>query len=468
MINTNFKRIISIIAFIFFNSINVVAFDNQDKEKKEDIIGAITNRTERTKLDVQLPVVKYTLKNGLTVLLLEDHSVPMISYHTWYRVGSRNEEPGVTGAAHMLEHMMFKGANKYDGKSFDRILHENGMNNNAFTTFDYTGFYQNLPSSKLELMMDLEVDRMSGLLIKKEDLLSERQVVAEERRWRVDNNPRGVMQESIFDLSYKKLPYRWPVIGYMQDIQNYESEKLRYFYNGFYGPNNAVLVLVGDFKTDEAKKLIEKYYSNLPQRKVPEDKQYVEPIQTKEEFKVIKKDVQNPSVVIAFKTIPTGHDDVYALDLLAQIIGGDSSSRMYNQLIYNKQLCMMAYSYHYALKESSLMMFGAMIQPGQSEEAVRIEIDKIIQDVQKGKIDIIELNRAKARVKKDFVDGLTSMDGKARSLAASEIMTGSYENLKNDLLKYDQVSLSDLSRVANLYLKNNLKNTVVLVPEKNK
>lgn len=468
MIKNKSNQILSIIAISVLSAIKVFAVDNQVNENKNDVIGTITDRTNQIKLDVQLPVVKYTLKNGLTVLLLEDHSVPMISYHTWYRVGSRHEEPGVTGAAHMLEHMMFKGAQKYDGKAFDHILHENGMNNNAFTTFDYTGFYQNLPSSKLELMMDLEVDRMNALLIKKEDLLSERQVVAEERRWRVDNNPRGVMQESIFDLSFKQLPYRWPVIGYMQDIQNYESEKLRYFYNGFYGPNNAVLVLVGDFKTEEAKKMIDKYYSNLPQRKIPETKQYIEPQHNKEEFKIIKKDVQNPSVVIAYQTVPTGHDDVYALDLLAQIIGGDSSSRMYNQLIYSKQLCMMAYSYHYTLKESSLMMFGAMIQPGQSVDLVRNEIEKIIQDVQNGKLDQKELNRAKTRVKKDFVDGLTSMDGKARSLAASEIMTGSFENLKNDLVKYDKVQLSDLTRVANKYLKNVLRNTVVLIPEKAK
>src|SRR6185312_1241243 len=140
-------------------------------------------------LKIQFPVEKYQLKNGLTVILAEDHSVPMVSYHTWYRVGSRDESPGVTGAAHMLEHMMFKGARKYSGKDFDRILHENGIVNNAFTTNDYTGFYENLPSGKLELIMDMEVDRMRSLALRAEDLKSELQVVGEERRWRTDNNP---------------------------------------------------------------------------------------------------------------------------------------------------------------------------------------------------------------------------------------------------------------------------------------
>ena len=138
-------------------------------------------QAEDNSLKISLPVTRFQLKNGLTVLLLEDHSVPMVSYHTWYRVGSRNEAIGTTGAAHMLEHMMFKGAKKYTGKDFDRILHENGIVNNAFTTYDYTGFYENLPSSKLDLMMDLEVDRMSSLNLRAEDLKSEREVVKEER-----------------------------------------------------------------------------------------------------------------------------------------------------------------------------------------------------------------------------------------------------------------------------------------------
>jgi zinc protease len=158
-------------------------------------------------LKINFPVVKYKLQNGLTVLLHEDHSVPLISYHTWYRVGSRDESPGITGSAHMLEHMMFKGSKKYPGKSFDRILHENGITNNAFTTDDYTGFYESLPSSKLEMMMDIEVDRMSNLNLNPEDLQSEREVVKEERRWRVDNNPMGLLMETVMGTVFKTSNY---------------------------------------------------------------------------------------------------------------------------------------------------------------------------------------------------------------------------------------------------------------------
>ncbi|RZA14463.1 MAG: insulinase family protein, partial [Proteobacteria bacterium] len=173
---------------------------------------------EKDNLRLNFPVTKYKLANGLTVLLHEDRSVPLISYHTWYRVGSRDEAPGITGSAHMLEHMMFKGSKKYPGKAFDRLLHENGITNNAFTTYDYTGFYQSLPSSKLEMMMDIEVDRMSNLNLSPEDLASEREVVKEERRWRVDNNPMGLLMESVMGTVFKTSNYRWPIIGHMKDI----------------------------------------------------------------------------------------------------------------------------------------------------------------------------------------------------------------------------------------------------------
>ncbi|HWU44844.1 MAG TPA: pitrilysin family protein, partial [Bdellovibrio sp.] len=184
--------------------------------EKSDVTGAIKGWSNAD-MKISLPVTKFTLENGLTVLLLEDHTVPMVSYHTWYRVGSRDESPGVTGAAHMLEHMMFKGAKKYDGKAFDRIFHENGIVNNAFTTNDYTGFYENLPSSKLELVMDMEVDRMTSLLLNPDDLKSEKEVVKQERGWRVDNNPMGLVRELMMSTVFKANPYHWPVIGYMED-----------------------------------------------------------------------------------------------------------------------------------------------------------------------------------------------------------------------------------------------------------
>lgn len=427
-----------------------------------DIIGTIKGWSQSAELKIDLPVTKFVLSNGLTVLLLEDHSVPMVSYHTWYRVGSRDEKPGVTGAAHMLEHMMFKGAKKYDGKAFDRIFHENGITNNAFTTNDYTGFYENLPSSKLELVMDMEVDRMSSLVLSPEELKSEKEVVKEERRWRVDNNPMGLVREVMMGTIFKTHPYKWPVIGYMKDIEAYDSDKLRYFYNTFYVPNNAVLVLVGDFKTSKVKGLIEKYYGSLPAKPLPERKYDIEPAQKVQRNAIIRKDVQNNSFIVSFQSPKQGHADMYALDLAAGILGSGTSSRLHKRLVYQKQLATSAYAYNFAMIDSGVLGVGVNVKPGldtqESLEVVYNEIWKLRNQL----VTPQELEKAKTLIMKDLVDGLKTMDGKARSLAVNEIATGSYQSLFSDLEKYQAVTAEDIKRVMNAYTQQTQRSIVTL------
>lgn len=290
----------------------------------------------------------------MTVLLHRDSTVPIISYHTWYKVGSLNEAEGITGAAHMLEHMMFKGAKKYSGKEFDHLLHENGIVNNAFTTYDYTGFYQNLPPDKLEMVMDMEVDRMTTLTIDPKELLKERDVVKEERRWRVDNNPRGLLQELTMSTVFRTHPYRWPIIGTMNDISNYEAPVLRRFYEQYYVPDNAVLVVAGDLDIDRTKDLIQKYYGQLKRKGIPEAKSPEEPLQTAQYNAKLKQDVQSTSFNVSFRGLPNGHKDAYVLDLASQILGNGSSSRLHKRLVYQSQKASQAYSYHYSLKEQGL------------------------------------------------------------------------------------------------------------------
>ncbi|ASD64466.1 M16 family metallopeptidase [Bdellovibrio bacteriovorus] len=435
------------------------------KAPEKDVIGTIQGWAPKNDMKISLPVTKFTLENGLTVLLLEDHAVPMVSYHTWYRVGSRDESPGVTGAAHMLEHMMFKGAKKYDGKSFDRIFHENGITNNAFTTNDYTGFYENLPSSKLELVMDMEVDRMSSLLISPEDLKSEKEVVKEERRWRVDNNPMGLLRELMMGTIFKVHPYKWPVIGYMKDIEAYDSEKLRYFYNTFYVPNNAVLVVVGDFNTSKVKSLIEKYYGKLPSRPLPERKYPSEPAQKVQQNATLRKDVQNTSFVVAFKSPKQGQPDMYALDLAANILGYGTSSRLHKRLVYQKQAATSAYAYNYAMQDEGMFAVGVNLKPGQtSQESLDIVYNEIWK-LRNQKVSEAELEKAKTQVMKDLVDSLKTMDGKARALAVNEIVTGSYESLFTDLEKYQAVTADDIKRVADKYTQQTQRSIITLEPK---
>lgn len=416
-------------------------------------------------LKIQLPVEKYTLANGLTVLLHEDHNVPMISYHTWYRVGSRDEQVGTTGAAHMLEHMMFKGAKKYSGKEFDHLLHANGITNNAFTSWDYTGFYENLPSSKLEMMMDMEVDRMRDLAIKKEDLTSELQVVGEERRWRVDNNPMGLLREALFMQAFDKSPYHWPVIGYMTDIQAYTPEKLRYFYDKFYVPNNAVLVLAGDFDSAKVKPMIEKYYGVLKPSPLAKRTYIRDPQPTQPTKKIVESEVEATTVMMAFPAVESGHADSYALDLLASVLGAGSSSRLHKKFVYQDQVATSAGVHNLTNADSGLFIFSLALKPGESstkvEPALRSEIKKLLSLSVMQK----ELEKSKNQLMKDFVDELATIDGKAQSLAVNEIIFGSYEKLFSDLEKYKQVTVQDLLRVAQNYLKPEHEILTILQPK---
>ena len=415
-------------------------------------------------LRISFPVVKYKLENGLTVLLQEDHSVPMISYHTWYRVGSRDEQPGVTGAAHMLEHMMFKGAKKYSGKDFDQILHENGITNNAFTSWDYTGFYENLPASKLELMMDVEVDRMRFLALRAADLKSELEVVKEERRWRVDNNPSGLLRETLFGMAFEKNPYRWPVIGTMQDITNYTPEKLRVFYDQYYVPNNAVLVLVGDLEIEKTKALIQKYYGQLKASPLPPRQYPQETPQLKPRRRIVKSDVQSPTVMLAYPGVASGHPDSFALDLLASVLGNGPSSHLNRKLVYNAQVATSAGSYDQTNADPGLFLATASLKPGQNAGQAEKMLHQEVMRLKTAPLLTKELDKAKNQLMKDFVEGLTTIDGKAQSLAVNEIIYGSYEKLFTDLEKYEAVTVADLSRVAKEYLKSERENVAILLP----
>lgn len=416
-------------------------------------------------LKINFPVVKYKLQNGLTVLLHEDHTVPLISYHTWYKVGSRDEAPGITGSAHMLEHMMFKGSKKYPGKAFDKLLHENGIVNNAFTTYDYTGFYQTLPSSKLEMMMDIEVDRMSNLILSGDDLVSEREVVKEERRWRVDNNPMGLLMENVMGTVFKTSNYRWPIIGTMNDISSYKTETLRDFHNNFYVPNNAILVIAGDFKTSEAKRLIEKYYGSLSSRPTPRRDYPAEPEQKTQRNFRLKKDVQGTSFTVAFKSVPNGNPEMYALDLAANILGNGTSSRLHKRLVYAKQAATSAYAYNSTMQDQGVYAVGVHLKPGvemqENLEIVYAELWKLRNKL----VTDEELTKAKTQVMKDLVDSLTTIDGKARALAVNEIVTGSYENLFKDLDKYNAVTAEQIKEASNKYLNQNQRSIVVLEPK---
>lgn len=425
---------------------------------------ASTKKEEAAPLRLELNVEKFQLPNGLTVILHQDRTVPLISYHTWYRVGSRDEKPGITGAAHMLEHMMFKGAKKYSNKDFDRILQENGITNNAFTTWDYTGYYENLPSSKLELIMDVEVDRMRHLALKAEDLKSELEVVKEERRWRIDNNPPSLLREAMFAALFKGHPYHWPVIGTMDDIAAYTTDKLRPFYDTYYVPNNAVLVLAGDFDIPSTKALIERHYGVLERRELPARTYAPAEEKKKAERFAIEAEVQNSTVIIGYKGVESGHPDSFALDLAAAVLGAGDSSRLYKKLVYRDQTATSAGGYNITNADPGAFMVIASMKPGLkttgAEKILRQEVMRLKSEL----VSEAELTKVKNQLMKDYIEGLTTIDGKAQALATNEILFGSFEKLFTDLEKYKAVTTKEIQRVAQKYLHTEREIVGILNP----
>jgi zinc protease len=415
---------------------------------------------------IRFNVEKFKMPNGLTVLLHEDHSAPIISYQTWFRVGSKNEEPGFTGIAHLFEHMMFKGARRYSGEQFDTILQSNGAVNNAFTTQDYTGYYENLPSSKLELVMDIESDRMDGLQVTAENLKSEREVVKEERRFRVDNNPLGVLREVLFGTAFKVHPYKWPVIGYMVDIDNITLEKAVEFYHTYYAPNNAVVVIAGDFDSAEAKRLLNKYYSGIKSQTIPDKPRAAEPMQTSLRGVNVEKDVQSNQFAITYHTPKAGSDESYALDLVANIMGSGASSRLYQRLVYKDQTVANATAYNLTLQEEGLFQVFVTMKPGvapkKAIEAVKAEMwrprNLAVSDA--------ELTKSKNQVMKGYVDSLKTVHGRAEALALNETLFGDYERLFKDLTMYQAVTKQQIQKAAAKYLTPD-KSTIATLRPKN-
>lgn len=415
---------------------------------------------------IRFKVEKYKLPNGLTVLLHEDHSVPLISYQTWFRVGSKNEQPGLTGIAHLFEHMMFRGAKRFSGEQLDTMLQANGATNNAFTTNDYTGYYENLPSAKLELVVDIESDRMENLKINQENLTAELGVVKEERRMRVDNNPGGILREALFGTAFRVHPYKWPVIGYMTDLDNINVENAQAFHKTFYAPNNATVVVAGDFDSAKAKKLIEKYYGAIPPQTLPTQTRAMEPTQSAARSQFVTKPVQSISFVVAYQTPKNGEEETYALDLLANIMGFGDSSRLHQRLVYKDQIATGVSVYNQTLQEAGLFQVYVTMKPGADFGKAQRALVGEMWRPRNVLVSDVDLQKAKNQVMKNYVDGLKTVHGRAEALALNETLYGDYEMLFKDLDHYNRVTKEQIRKVAIKYLGPERATLVALKPER--
>jgi zinc protease len=412
-----------------------------------------------------LDVAEATLDNGLRVLVLEDHRSPVVSIQIWYRVGSRNERPGATGLAHFLEHMMFKGTPSHGKGEFARLVEQNGGQDNAFTTQDVTSYFVDIAAEKAEMVLGLESDRMRHLLLDAKEIDSERQVVMEERRTRTEDDPDGLLNEAMNSLSFKAHPYRWPVIGWMEDIKRINPTELRAFYDLYYQPNNAVLVVVGDVKAPEVMARVRRLFGPIPRGAEPPPVTAVEPPQVDERRVRVKKvGAELPTVDLAWHVPNYQSPDAAALELLSTILSEGRASRLYRKLVYEQQLALGAGGdYSYFSRDPNLFSFYATPLPGKSPETLEQALLAEIERLKNEPVPEEELERAKNQTEAGFVWRQDSVHSRASSLARFEL-AGSWRGLEQFVPRIRAVTAADLQRVARTYFPTDRKNIGILLP----
>ena len=413
-------------------------------------------------------VKESALENGLKILLLEEHKAPVVTVHVWYRVGARNEQPGTTGLSHLLEHMMFKGTSKLGPGQFSRVIRRNGGRDNAFTSEDYTGYFETFASDRVELALELEADRMRGLLLDRKEAEAEKHVVMEERRLRTEDEPISALREVMGAAAFQVHPYRQPVIGWMSDIEKLAREDLVRHYNTYYVPNNAVLIVVGDFKSDELLPKIRHHFGAIPRAADPPAVRAIEPEQRGERRLVLKKEAELPFVFMGYHVPNLKHPDNFALEILAYILSGGKSARIYKSLVYEKQLALFAGGgYDRESIDPNLFPFYASVMPGKTSEEVEQALTAEIERVKNEPIPDRELQKAKNQIEAGFLFGQDSVFNLARQLAEYEIVAG-WRAWEAYLPGIRAVTAADLQRVARVYLTPDHRTVAVLIPEKMK
>jgi zinc protease len=434
------------------------------------IAGAVTALTALPAFALDINVSDFKLANGMEVVVIPDHRAPIVTHMVWYRVGAADEPQGKAGIAHFLEHLMFKGTPKHPAGDFSRIVHEHGGEENAFTTQDYTAFFQNIAKEQLGLVMELEADRMQNLVLTEANVKPELQVVLEERRMRVDNDPSALLGEQMDAALYVAHPYHKPVIGWLPEVSGLTLQDALDFYHRYYEPANAVLVVAGDVTADEVKALAEKYYGPLKNTAPPNPR-----IRTPEpppiaERRVILRDDRATSPVWQRRYLAPAEDHVEgrqarALDMLASILGGGNNSRLYRQLVVEQQLAAYAGSWYNgdALDYGSFALYAAP-NPGVDPAKLEAAIDAVIEDIKTKGVSVDELNLARNASLADTVYLLDRQSSLARVFGTA-LSTG---QSVAQVLKFDKdldaVTADDIKAAAQQVLQAKASVTGLLLP----
>lgn len=417
----------------------------------------------------KIDFVEFTLENGLHVILHEDHSTPIVAVNLCYHVGSKNEKPNKTGFAHLFEHLMFDGSRNVKRGEFDKYISQAGGYSNAYTTEDKTNYYEVLPSNYLELALWLESDRMLGFSIQEISLMTQREVVKEERRWRYENRPYGSAWIKISEKSYKEHPYRWPVIGYQEHLDNASMDDVREFYETFYVPNNAVLVIAGDIDIEKTKKLVEKYFAEIPKGpdNIPRPSPYDEPLSG--EIREVVEDINAPlpAVFISYRIPEERNPDSYALALLSSILSTGKSSRLYQRLVYKDKIANEVETYSDLREHSGLFLIYAIANPEFNSDTLEKVIDEEIEKIKKYGVEEKELEKAKNKIESAIVLAIQTVQGKADALAHYYTFYKNPSLVNTEIEKYRSVSVEDIKRVAQKYLDPSRRVILHYLPKAN-
>ena len=411
---------------------------------------------------------RYQLKNGLRLVVVEDSSSPTFAYQTWYDVGSRDEQPGKTGLAHLFEHMMFKGTRDFPEGEFDRRLEEAGAEGeNAYTTHDHTTYVQQLPKERLELIVRLEADRMKNLIVNDASFATEREVVQNERRFRNENNPDGLIYQEIYGLAFQKHSYRWPVIGYEEDLAKMTATDAREFYQKHYSPNRAVVVVTGDVDADEVYRSVARHYGDL----TPSQGVYIsvapEPEQVSSRRKTLRLDLQVEKLMLAYPIPSQNSEDMPALDILQMVLSGGRSSRLQKALV-ETGIASGAYAYAAGSKDPSIFLFGVTLQKGQKALSAERVILRELERLAREGVPSQELERAMNLVEFDYFGGLESNSELARFVGHYESQTGRLENGPLYFEKLKKVTAEQIRQMALKYLKESKRSVVVALKKAQK
>jgi zinc protease len=405
------------------------------------------------------------LTNGLRIVTHEDHSTPVINLQMWYHVGSKDEKAGRTGFAHLFEHLMFQGSANVKPDQHDKIINASGGTSNAYTNDDVTVYWETFPANYLEKVLWLEADRLASLDVSEETFKREREVVKEERLTRIENPPYGDLVEQLYDAAFVEHPYKHLTIGSMADLNAATIQDVRNFFKMYYVPNNATMVIAGDFRTEQALELVKTYFGGIPKGQTALTRNNVqEPSQQKERRLSRSKPVPLPAYVAGYHIPPDGHPDAYPLTIASMILSQGRSSRIYQSIVYDKQLAVEADASGNFTEDPNLffavliMNRGASIEEG--EKAMNAEIMRLTSEPVTDK----ELQKAKNSIRSDYTFGRESVQQKAGALGHAAVIHNDLSSINKEYDLFMKVTKEDIIRVAKAYLKPENRTVLIVNP----